>query len=192
MLPRVDHDLEDLTGPAVPEGDGVGAAVLAVGRQHRGSGGCQQRPHRFDPSLAHPWQPSGSNHRDGKGETHPTARSVGWCSASIWSAPDRSGLLRLEASPIWSDPDGSPRIVWMIDRMIKPCDAATSATRPRRPLWGRHQIFHLVTAGGLAYGTAAVPSSAQRTNSARFLGHIAVPLDHAAVAAVLPRDSGGW
>jgi GNAT superfamily N-acetyltransferase len=32
----------------------------------------------------------------------PSARSVAWCSASIWS-----------------DPDGSRRIVWMIKRMIK-------------------------------------------------------------------------
>jgi hypothetical protein len=70
-----------------------------------------------------------------------TARSVAWCSASIWSAPDGSGLLTLEGSSIWSDPVGSRRIVWMIKRMIKPCDAAPSATRPRRPLWGRHQIF---------------------------------------------------
>jgi hypothetical protein len=49
----------------------------------------------------------------------PTARSVAWCSASIWSAPAGSGLLTLDGSSIWSDPDGSRRIVWMINRMIK-------------------------------------------------------------------------
>ena len=48
-----------------------------------------------------------------------TARSVAWCSASIWSAPVGSGLLRSEASSMWSDRDGSRRIVWMINRMIK-------------------------------------------------------------------------
>jgi hypothetical protein len=91
-----------------------------------------------------------------------TTRSVAWCSTSVWSAPDGSNLLTLGASSVQTAPEGSCRIVWMIKRMIKPCDAAPSATRPRRPLWGRHQIFHLVTAGGLACGTAAVPSSAQR------------------------------
>jgi hypothetical protein len=44
----------------------------------------------------------------------PTARSVGWCSASIWSAPNGSGLLTLDGSSIWSDLDGTSRIVWMI------------------------------------------------------------------------------
>jgi hypothetical protein len=47
-----DHDLEGFTGPAIPHGDGVGAGVLAVGRQHCGRGGFQQRPHRFDPRTA--------------------------------------------------------------------------------------------------------------------------------------------
>ena len=49
----------------------------------------------------------------------PTARSVAWCSASIWSAPDGSGLLRLDASSVQTDPVGSRRIAWMIKRMIK-------------------------------------------------------------------------
>jgi len=44
----------------------------------------------------------------------PTARSVAWCSTSIWTAPVRSGLLTLHVSPIRTDPDGSRRIVWMI------------------------------------------------------------------------------
>jgi hypothetical protein len=62
--------------------------------------------------------------RDGR---PPTARSVAWSSASIWSAPDRSGLLGLEASSIWSGPDGSRRIVWMIKRMIKQSRRLTGA-----------------------------------------------------------------
>jgi hypothetical protein len=48
-----------------------------------------------------------------------TARSVAWCSASIWSAPVGSGLLRWERPSIASGPDGSSRIVWMINGMIK-------------------------------------------------------------------------
>ena len=57
-----------------------------------------------------------------KGSNPQAARSVAWCSASIWSAPDGSGLLTLDASSIWSDPVGSRRIVWMINRMIKARD----------------------------------------------------------------------
>jgi hypothetical protein len=53
-----------------------------------------------------------------------TTRSVAWCSASVWSAPDGNGLLTLEASSIQTDPDGARRIVWTIKRMIEP--AATS------------------------------------------------------------------
>src|SRR5829696_8505669 len=53
------------------------------------------------------------------GTAESTTRSVAWCSASIWSAPDGSALLTSEASSIWSDPDLSSRIVWMIKRMIK-------------------------------------------------------------------------
>jgi hypothetical protein len=34
-------------------------------------------------------------------------------------APDRSGLLTLHASSIWTDPEGSRRIVWMIKQL--PC-----------------------------------------------------------------------
>jgi hypothetical protein len=54
------------------------------------------------------------------------ARSVAWCSASIWSAPDESGPLTLGASSIWSGPDGSRRIVWMINGMIKHLDRSTA------------------------------------------------------------------
>jgi hypothetical protein len=49
----------------------------------------------------------------------PTARSVAWCSASIWWGPDGSGLLRWDGSSVASGLDGSSRIVWMIIGMIK-------------------------------------------------------------------------
>jgi hypothetical protein len=62
----------------------------------------------------------------------PTARSVAWCSASIWSAPDGSGLLTLDGSSIWMDPDGSRRIVWMINRMIKQARGETGSSRTPR------------------------------------------------------------
>jgi len=65
----------------------------------------------------------------------PTARSVAWCSTSIWSAPDRSGLLTLDAPSIWTDPVGSRRIVWMIRRMIKQgrqIDEPDRMAQPRR------------------------------------------------------------
>jgi glyoxylase I family protein len=63
-----------------------------------------------------------------------TTSSVAWCSASIWSAPDGSGLLRLGASSIQTDPDGPRRIVWMIKQMIKP---PGDATRPAAVCRGR-------------------------------------------------------
>src|SRR5215218_9126713 len=59
----------------------------------------------------------------------PTARSVDWCSASVWSAPDGSRLLRLGPSSVQTDPDGSRRIVWMIKRMIKRRGAESSVTQ---------------------------------------------------------------
>ena len=40
-------------------------------------------------------------------DTYPTFRLRDGCSASIWSAPDGSSLLTLEASSIQTDPDGS-------------------------------------------------------------------------------------
>jgi hypothetical protein len=52
-------------------------------------------------------------------ELNATIRSVGWCSASTWSAPDGSDLLTLGASSIPLGPEGSRRIVWMIKWMIK-------------------------------------------------------------------------
>jgi hypothetical protein len=38
----------------------------------------------------------------------PSARSVAWCSASVWSVPDGSGLLRLGASSVQTDRKRSP------------------------------------------------------------------------------------
>jgi hypothetical protein len=76
----------------------------------------------------------------------PTARSVARCSASIWSAPDGSGLLTLDASSVQTAPDGSRRIVWMIKRMIKPRRRGAPPTpKPERPRWSKHQIFRLAT-----------------------------------------------
>src|SRR5512133_2928481 len=49
----------------------------------------------------------------------PTARSVAWCSASIWSDPDGSGLLTSDGSSVQTDREGPRRIVWMSKRMIK-------------------------------------------------------------------------
>ena len=68
-------------------------------------------------------EPKGARH---EGFEPPTARSVAWCSVSIWSDPDGSGLLTLDGPSIQTDRDGSCRIVWMFKRMIKPCDAASS------------------------------------------------------------------
>src|SRR5512132_3488104 len=47
----------------------------------------------------------------------PTARSVAWCSTSIWTDPDGSGLLTLDGSSVQTAPDGYRRIVWMIKRL---------------------------------------------------------------------------
>jgi hypothetical protein len=55
----------------------------------------------------------------GRAQLAETTRSVAWCSASDWSAPDGSGLLTLRASSVQTDREGSCRIVWMIKRMIK-------------------------------------------------------------------------
>jgi hypothetical protein len=63
----------------------------------------------------------------GRGLPPPTARSLAWCSASIWSVPDGSGLLRWERPSIASGPDGSSRIVWMINGMMRPRDVQPSA-----------------------------------------------------------------
>jgi hypothetical protein len=75
------------------------------------------------------------------GSSPRTARSVAWCSASIWSAPDGSGLLTLDASSVQTAPEGSSRIVWMIKRMIKRLGRCLAIEAPRRP---GHKILNLV------------------------------------------------
>jgi hypothetical protein len=49
--------------------------------------------------------------------------------------PDGFGLLRLGASSIWSDPDGSRWIVWMIKRMIKRGRQLDQSTRIEHRMW---------------------------------------------------------
>jgi hypothetical protein len=58
-IPLGDHDLEGFIDPAESHLHRVRAAVLAIGRQHCGSGSFQQRPHRFDPCSAHLRERSG-------------------------------------------------------------------------------------------------------------------------------------
>ena len=41
------------------------------------------------------------------------------CSQSAWTAADGSSLLTLDGPSVQTDPDGSRRIVWMINQMIK-------------------------------------------------------------------------
>jgi hypothetical protein len=57
--------------------------------------------------------------RRSEADTYPTFRLRVGCSASIWTAPDGSSLLTLDASSVQTALDGYRRIVWMIKRMIK-------------------------------------------------------------------------
>jgi hypothetical protein len=91
------------------------------------------------------------------GQVISTARSVDWCSASIWSAPDGSGLLTLDASSVQTAPEGSCRIVWTIKRTIKPCDAAPLVTQTTAGIVERSPEFHLVTPDGTATRTQPGP-----------------------------------
>ena len=97
-----------------------------------------------------------------RGIRTPTARSIAWCSVSIWSAPDRSGLLTLDASSVQTAPEGSCRIVWMINRMIKPCDAAPSVTQTTAGTVERSPDIPSGDAWRTGARTAATPSSEQR------------------------------
>jgi hypothetical protein len=56
------------------------------------------------------------------------------CSASVWSAPDGSSLLTLEASSVQTAPDGSRPIVWMIKRMIKEHPTKNRMARQAAPI----------------------------------------------------------
>jgi hypothetical protein len=92
--------------------DGVGTPILdEVQRKEQRGGSPIQYSEEFKRDTAALVRSTGSS--------TPTARSVAWCSASIWSGPDGNGLLTMEASSVQKDPDGSRRIVWMIKRMIK-------------------------------------------------------------------------
>jgi hypothetical protein len=67
-------------------------------------------------------------------DCHGSRLAISWpvaCSASIWSAPDGSGLLTLDGSSVQTDPDQSRRVVWMINRMIK--QVRRSARSPSGP-----------------------------------------------------------
>jgi hypothetical protein len=109
-------------------------ATAAGARGHCGSGllDCRQRnrplPLACPAGNGTPRCGSGQ-HRHGQ-----TARSVAWCSASIWSAPDGSGLLMLDGPSIQMGPDGSRPIVWMINGMIKrPGLQTTRPAQQERP-----------------------------------------------------------
>ena len=79
------------------------------------------------------------------------------CSTSIWSALDGSGLLKLGAWSTPTDPDRSRRTVWVIKRMIKRRDAASSATAQSTVAIGEADTGH-----SHQVGTATrAPSSAQ-------------------------------
>src|SRR4029453_5645279 len=84
------------------------------------------------PSMTtHLCQAAGQYLRAARNGTYP--RSVAWCSASIWSDLVGSGLLTLETSSVQTDPDGSCRIVWMINRMITPARRLTHVGSGRSP-----------------------------------------------------------
>jgi hypothetical protein len=113
--------------------------------------------------------------RAARGSNPPTARSVAWCSTSIWSAPD----------PIWPahvgglvGPDGLRRV--LSDRLDdQRDDQATRRRVLRHPdrdsdCWSEHQMFH----------EEAVPDTASATVGRLGLGDklIAV-VDHGDVVA---------
>ena len=68
-----------------------------------------------------------------------TARSVAWCSASTWSAPDGSGLLTLGASSVQTDREGSRRIVRMINEMTRPRATTVTSSGSSSPVSGSAQ-----------------------------------------------------
>src|SRR5436309_3096002 len=75
----------------------------------------------------------------------PTARSVDWRSTSIWSASDGSGLLRLDASSIQTDREGTRRIVRVTNGMTKACATTSALLGIERPSSRvGHKIFDLV------------------------------------------------
>jgi hypothetical protein len=111
------HGLPDTGSPHAPALRTPTTAAGACG--HRGSG------HAGQPAAA-PSTTAAMSDRNGTAlcgtGQHPglTARSVAWCSASDWSAPDGSALLRLGASSVQAGPEGTCRIVWMIKHLPTP------------------------------------------------------------------------
>src|SRR6266508_3178696 len=88
-----------------------------------------RRPPRGPLALASRWSCSRRRDQERYRTTNtPTARSVAWCSASDWSAPDGSALLTLGAPSIQTDPDRSCRIVRMI-RQGRPVSPLPSVQR---------------------------------------------------------------
>jgi hypothetical protein len=120
-----------------------------------------------------------------RGIEPPTARSVAWCSASIWMVPDGSGLLTLDASSVQTAPDGSRRIVWMIKRMIKPCDAAPSVTQTTAGTVERSPDIPSGDAWRTGGRTVVAPSSEQRITRQQRIVHRVL------LSAVLAAQVGG-
>ena len=115
-------------GSADPEGQPAAAGGQAAGAPPGlGAGRPIHRAPTMDYHRGQEPSVRGLNNR--RREPQLTARSVAWCSMSDWSAPVGSGLLRLDASSIQTDPDRSRRIVWMIKRMIKPRRDKAPASR---------------------------------------------------------------
>jgi hypothetical protein len=104
-----------LPAGAPPRAGGVGGAAIGVAGGRSGVGSDRRRGRNWV-AVRPPARSQRPDHRplscgDGgapRGIRTPTARSVAWCSTSSWSAPDGSGLLRLDASTIWSDPSRVP------------------------------------------------------------------------------------
>jgi hypothetical protein len=101
-------------------------ATAAWAGGHCGSGRLDSRQRNRPLPLACPAGNGTARCGIGQHRHGQTARSVAWCSASIWSAPDGFALLTLGGPSIWSDREGSRRIVWMINGMIKHLDRSTA------------------------------------------------------------------
>jgi hypothetical protein len=81
--------------------------------------------------------------RRSEADTYPAFRLRDGCSASIWTAPDGSRLLTLDALSVQTAPDGYRRIVWwMIKRAIK-----SHPTKNRRQV-KRLRLITLIAARG--------------------------------------------
>jgi hypothetical protein len=65
------------------------------------------------------------------------------CSASIWTAPDGSGLLTLDGPSVQTDQTDPGPIVWMIKRMIKVHSTKNRMARQASPPAKRWQHTYL-------------------------------------------------